>query len=113
MRKPRRVYTDNVGIMVTRMIVDGEQRDVQDYRDVRWPDWVRCDFTRPRPCVDVAPGGLGLNTAALADGTHQMRVEAVDAAGNVGGVTHDIHVDNHAPAKPSALARRGARDGAR
>ncbi len=101
------VYTDNVGIMVTRMIVDGEQRDVQDYRDVRWPDWVRCDFTRPRPCVDVAPGGLGLNTAALADGTHQMRVEAVDAAGNVGSVTHDIHVDNHAPAKPSALALEG------
>jgi hypothetical protein len=98
------VYTDNVGIMVTRMIVDGEQRDVQDYRDVRWPDWVRCDFTRPRPCVDVAPGGLGLNTAALADGKHQMRVEAVDAAGNVGSVTHDIQVDNHAPAKPSALA---------
>ena len=59
------VYTDNVGIMVTRMIVDGEQRDVQDYRDVRWPDWVRCDFTRPRPCVDVAPGGLGLNTRRL------------------------------------------------
>ena len=36
-----------------------------------------------------------------------MRVEAVDAAGNVGGVTHDIHVDNHAPAKPSALALEG------
>ena len=52
-------YTDNVGIMVSRMIVDGEQRDVQDYRDVRWPDWVRCDFTRPRPCVDVVPGGSG------------------------------------------------------
>jgi hypothetical protein len=101
------IYTDNVGIMVTRMIVDGEQRDVQDYRDVRWPAWVRCDFTRPRPCVDVAPGGLGLNTAALTDGTHEMRVEAVDAAGNVAGVTHDLHVDNHAPAKPDALALDG------
>ena len=70
MRTPWTVYTDNVGMMITRMIVDGEQRDDQDYRDLRWPDWVRCDFTRPRPCIDVAPGGLGLNTAALADGEH-------------------------------------------
>ena len=100
-------YTDNVGIMVTRMTVDGEQRDVQDYRDGRWPAWVRCDFTRPRPCVDVVPGRLDLNTAALSDGTHRMRVEGVDAAGNVGGVTHDIHVDNHAPAKPNAMALEG------
>ena len=102
--------------MVTRMTVDGEQRDVQDYRDGRWPAWVRCDFTRPRPCVDVVPGGLGLNTAALTDGTHRMRVEAVDAAGNVGGVTHDIHVDNHAPAKPErpgAGGRRGLARGER
>ena len=100
-------YTDNVGIMVTRMTVDGEQRDVQDYRDGRWPAWVQCDFTRPRPCVDVVPGRLDLNTAALSDGTHRMRVEGVDAAGNVGGVTHDIHVDNHAPAKPNAMALEG------
>ena len=25
-----------------------------------WPDWVRCNFTRPRPCVDVVPGGFGI-----------------------------------------------------
>jgi hypothetical protein len=100
-------YTDNAGIMVTRMTVDGEQRDVQDYRDGRWPDWARCDFTRPRPCVDVVPGGLALDTATLADGAHQMRVEAVDTAGNVGSLHHEIHVDNHAPAKPAALVVEG------
>src|SRR6185436_16490899 len=100
-------YTDNVGIMITRMTVDGEPGEIQDYRDGRWPDWVRCDFLRPRPCVDVVPGGLGLDTAKLTDGAHQMRVEAVDAAGNVGSLHHEIHVDNHAPAKPSTLAVDG------
>jgi len=100
-------YTDNVGVMVTRMTIDGAPREVQDYRDARWPDWVRCDFLRPRPCVDVVPGGLGLNTATLPDGAHQMRVEAVDAAGNVGSVHHEIHVDNHPPAKPDGLALEG------
>lgn len=100
-------YTDNVGIMVTRLMVDGAQRDLQDYRDGRWPAWVRCDFTRPRPCVDVVPGRLELNTAGLSDGTHRIRVEAVDAAGNVAGVDHDIRVDNHAPAQPDALHLEG------
>jgi hypothetical protein len=100
-------YTDNVGIMLTRLLVDGVQREVQDYRDGRWPDWVRCDFTRPRPCVDVVPGGLGLDTSSLADGLHRVNVEAVDAAGNVGGVYHDINVDNHAPGKPDGVALEG------
>jgi hypothetical protein len=81
-------YTDNVGIMLTRLSVDGVQREVQDYRDGRWPGWVRCDFARPRPCVDVVPGGFGLDTSSLADGLHRVNVEAVDAAGNVGGVDH-------------------------
>jgi hypothetical protein len=103
-------YTDNVGIMITRMTVDGHQPDVQDYRDGRWPDWARCNFTRPRPCVDVVPGGFELNTATLADGAHQIRVEAVDAAGNVGGAHHDIHVDNHAPAKPNGLTVEGGEE---
>ena len=100
-------YTDNVGVMVTRLTVDGVEREVQDYRDGRWPDWVRCDFTRPRPCVDVVPGRLALDTTALADGTHQMRVEAVDAAGNAGSLRHDIRVDNHPPGKPQAVALEG------
>jgi hypothetical protein len=93
-------FTDNVGIMLTRITVNGEPRVVHDYREGGWPSSVRCDFTRPRPCVDLLPAGLGLNTAALPDGAHQMRVEAVDAAGNVGSLHHEIHVDNHAPAKP-------------
>jgi hypothetical protein len=100
-------YTDNTGVMVTRMTIDGQPREVQDYRDTRWPDWVRCDFTRPRPCVDVVPGGLGLNTVTLPDGAHQMRVEAVDPAGNVGSLHHEIHVDNHAPAKPDGVVLEG------
>jgi hypothetical protein len=100
-------FTDNVGIMATRLLVDGVEHELQDYRDVRWPDWVRCDFTRPRPCVDVVPGGLSLHTRALADGRHRVRVEGIDAAGNAGGVDHDILVDNHAPGKPEGIGIEG------
>jgi hypothetical protein len=100
-------YADNVGIMITRLYADGVLREVQDYRDASWPDWVRCDFTRPRPCVDVQPGGLALRTTDLPDGRHTIRVEAVDAAGNVGAVERAIDVDNSAPSKVSAFTLEG------
>jgi hypothetical protein len=103
-------YTDNVGIMITRLYVDGVQRDVQDYRDSSWPQWVHCDFTRPRPCVDVDPGALAVDTATLADGRHEVRVEAVDAAGNVGAVERPIDVDNAAPVKPAGIAVEGGEE---
>ena len=100
-------YTDGSGIMVSRLYVDGIARQTQDYRDGSWPDWVRCDFTRPRPCVDIAPGGLDLDTATLADGEHRIDVEAIDAAGNAARVGHTIRVDNTIPAKPEGVAVGG------
>jgi hypothetical protein len=102
------VYTDNVGIMITRLAVDGVYHDVQDYRDARWPDGIRCDFTRPRPCVDVVPGRLGLDTANVPDGRHQVNVEALDAAGNVTGVEQHVSIDNHAPGKPDGIGLDGS-----
>jgi hypothetical protein len=100
-------YTDNVGIMASRLYADGAQLQTQDYRDGSWPDWVRCNFTRPRPCVDIVPGGLGIDTATLSDGAHQIAVEAVDAAGNAARLHHTIQVDNHAPVKPEGTSLAG------
>ena len=109
-RRPGRAYTDNVGIMVTRLTVDGEQRDVQDYRDGRWPDWVRCDFTRPRPCVDIVPGGLELDTAALTDGAHRIAWRRSTPPATSAASTHDDPGRQHAPGeagRPRARGRRG------
>jgi hypothetical protein len=100
-------YTDGSGIMSSRMYVDGVLHQVQDYRDGSMPDWVRCNFTRPRPCVDVVPGGFDLNTASLTDGTHRIDVEAVDAGGNPAQVGRSVQVDNSIPAKPEGTTVGG------
>jgi hypothetical protein len=96
------VLSDNVGIMIQRLWVDGALADSQDFRDSGWPSNVRCDFTRRRPCNDIAPGGLSLDTRTLSDGPHAIRVEAIDAAGNAGAVERQIDVDNTAPAHVDA-----------
>jgi len=93
---------DNVGIMIQRLYVDGALVDAQDFRDPGWPSHVRCDFTRRRPCNDIAPGGLSLDTRTLSDGRHAIRVEAIDAAGNAASVERRIGVDNTAPAHVDA-----------
>ena len=97
-------YRDNVGVMITRLWVDYGLRDNQDYRLATWPAGVRCDFTRRRPCSDIDPGSLGLDTRTLADGDHYIRIEAVDTAGNVNGIDRMISVDNTVPARPSAMS---------
>jgi hypothetical protein len=100
-------YRDNVGVMITRLWVDWNLRDNQDYRLPTWPASVRCDFTRRRPCSDVDPGSVGLDTRTLADGEHYIRIEAVDTAGNVTGIDRMISVDNTIPGRPSGIAVAG------
>ncbi len=100
-------YRDNVGVMITRLWVDWNLRDNQDYRLPTWPAGVRCDFTRRRPCTDVDPGSLGLDTRTLADGEHYIRIEAVDTAGNVTGIDRMISVDNTIPNRPTGMAVAG------
>src|SRR5947208_12415875 len=89
---------DNVGIMLSRTWVDGSIVDSEDFRVEGYPP-LRCDFTQRRPCHDVASAGSPVNTAGLADGPHEVRVEAVDAAGNGAGATRTILTDNTAPAR--------------
>jgi hypothetical protein len=89
--------SDNVGIMVQRLYVDGRVVAQQDFRDPAWPGNIRCDFTRRRPCNDIAPAGLPLDTRSLDDGLHVLRLEAIDAAGNPASVGRRIGVDNTPP----------------
>jgi hypothetical protein len=88
---------DNVGVMALRLYADGALVWAQDYRDPAWPDWVRCNFTRARPCSDIGHSGVVLDTRTLADGDHALKVETVDAAGNVSAIERGFKVDNTAP----------------
>ncbi|MFL5780192.1 MAG: hypothetical protein ACJ760_02660 [Thermoleophilaceae bacterium] len=89
---------DNVGVRATRFFVDGRQRD--DLAPA-------CDYTRPVPCPSLPAPSYSLETQALADGPHELRVEAVDAAGNVGRLTRTFATDNTAPNLPDGVAVDG------
>jgi hypothetical protein len=100
--------SDNVGIMINRTWVDDrELLYSEDFRDGGWPGDIRCDYTRRRPCNDMPGAGSHVNTRALSDGTHQLRVEAVDAAGNAGSAIRTIKVDNTAPARVNTNVEGG------
>ena len=77
---------DNVGVMALRLYADGSLVWAQDYRDAGWPDWVRCNFTRSRPCTDIQRSGVMVDTRTLADGDHTVRVESLDAASNAAAI---------------------------
>jgi hypothetical protein len=88
--------SDTTGISATRVSADGSliatlQRS--------------CRYDRPRPCSDEPTGAVGLPTAGLADGAHQLTIAAVDAAGNETRVDRPspLLVDNAAPAAPVGL----------
>ncbi len=80
--------SDNVGIRLDRILVDGTQRG-----------------QILRPCVDGVKipcpnGGTGLqlDSTRVSDGPHTLRVESVDSAGNVAGQDRAVSIDNTAPA---------------
>jgi hypothetical protein len=88
--------SDATGISATRVYADGSliaslQR--------------ACSYDRPRPCSDEPAGAVGLPTAGLADGAHEIAVSGVDAAGNETRVQRasPLLVDNNAPAAPVGL----------
>jgi hypothetical protein len=96
-------YDDNVGIRLIRLVVDSNAVAQQDFADSGWPAGVRCDYSFMRPCNTIPNGGLGLNTATLADGPHALRLDVMDAAGNWSGVDRALNVDNTSPGAPSNL----------
>ncbi len=100
-------YTDGSGIMLSRLYVDGTVRQTTDFRAPSVSEGARCNFTLPRPCVDIVPGGHDFDTATLADGEHRIDVVGTDAAGNDAQVGQTIQVDNTIPAKPEDVAVSG------
>ena len=89
---------DNVGIRATRFFVDGRQRD-----DLA----VACDYTHRVPCPSLPSSSYTLETQALADGSHQLRVDAVDTAGNVAQLARTFVSDNTPPNLPDGVAVDG------
>ena len=92
---------DPSGISQTTLLVDGRGAAAQAGV---------CDYTYPIPCQGLA-GTLNLDTTQLADGPHTLTLAAYDAAQNEVQLTHQITVDNGAPAAPGALSATRALDG--
>jgi hypothetical protein len=80
---------DNTGISANRMLIDG----------VKHGEAIKaCTYTRPIPCVtEPQAETYTVDTRNLTDGQHQLELQAVDAAGNVGHVTRTFRVDNNGP----------------
>jgi hypothetical protein len=90
--------SDNSGVQVTRLLVDGASE-----ASSAWS----CDYSLRVPCPSGSTD-LSLPTYGLADGTHVVAGQAVDASGNVGNSgAVPIHVDNTAPTQPLGLAVTG------
>jgi len=97
--------SDVSGIKRTVVTIDANRHDAVDQV---------CDYTRLRPCPASVTATHSVDLSALADGPHQLRASAADAAGQV---THsdpvEVKIDSRAPLGPKGLrvARNG--DGSR
>src|SRR5436305_3158497 len=101
-------YADNTGIRQIALQVDGTTYQSQDFGDPGWAALgVQCDYALAVPCHNLGDGGLGLDTRALADGHHTLRLAGADSAGNWGVADRPLPVDNHAPDAPRSLGVAG------
>jgi len=89
---------DNVGIRTTRLAVDGTPLRT-DQRE--------CDYTERVPCANLAGQSYRVDTAALADGAHEVTVTGIDAAANAADLRRPLRVDNHAPGPIDDLSVEG------
>jgi Bacterial Ig-like domain (group 3) len=80
--------TDNVGIRVATLSVDGVEKARRDFA---------CDFTRPAPCSDQLGQTFSVNTATLTEGVHTARLTVVDTAGNTAIQDRLLKVDRTGP----------------
>lgn len=93
---------DNTGIRTARLYVDGAAPQDTTYA---------CDFTYAVPCSNKSNARIDLDTTTIADGSHTLRVAAVDPAGNeTKSASQTIFVDNGAPAAPINLSVDGGTD---
>ena len=89
--------TDNVGIKLDRLLVDGSVRE-QRPRACQWGARI--------PCPNGA-STLSLDTTLLSDGPHTLTVQTVDAADNASSQSTPILLDNTPPAAPEGLVLAG------
>jgi hypothetical protein len=80
--------TDNTGVRSARLLLDGQERN---------RDTLSCDYSFPTPCSNATNRRLGLGSAPLTDGQHQLQFVAEDAAGNTTTVTRTVALDAHGP----------------
>jgi hypothetical protein len=101
-------YADNTGIRQIALQVDGTTYQSIDYGNAMWaPYGIQCDDAHAVPCHDIGDGGLAVDTNALGDGHHTLRLAGADSAGNWGAADRPLLVDNHAPDRPHAVAVAG------
>lgn len=86
---------DSTGIRRTRVEVDGVTRSERAHP---------CDYAYITPCASPLSATHVIDTRALADGSHTLRLVAEDAAGNTAVTTQSRLVDNTAPTAPLQLA---------
>jgi hypothetical protein len=94
--------SDASGIKRTGITIDASRQ---------WADQV-CDYTRTRPCPASVVATHSVNLSAVADGRHQLRVGAADAASQESyGDPVELKIDSHAPSGPKGLRVARNRDG--
>jgi len=101
-------YSDNTGVRRIALQVDGATYQSLDFGDPVWAAYgLRCDDAYAVPCHDLGDGGLAVDTRALSDGGHTLRLAGADSAGNWGVADRPLFVDNHAPEAPAAPSVAG------
>jgi hypothetical protein len=71
-----------------------------------------CDYTRPRPCPPSVDATHAADLNVVADGRHQLRVGATDAAGQEKlSDPVELKVDSHAPLHPNGIRAARNKDG--
>jgi hypothetical protein len=100
------VSAEDVGGGVQSILLSADGRPVETYS-------APCDFTRPVPCpLSTGSQTLTLPTTELSDGTHTLKLEALDAAGNESaGASEQITVDNNPPPPPIDLSATATQAG--
>ena len=101
------------GVYRSVVSVDGAERsrhvvDANDGRcaDVEPGNADAYEFASPQPCSTATHEAVALDTTALVDGQHTVRVAVEDAAGNLTTVHEDTFATHNAPiaTQPPALA---------
>ncbi len=94
--------SDNVGVKEARLLIDGAEKDRKTFA---------CDFSAAIPCSNQTAQQLSFDSTAVSDGTHNARVEVLDAAGNITADERPLAVRNGNASGPSTTSPDSANSG--